>query len=123
MAVKSGCDLNCGSEYKCLVEAVRRGLLSEKEIDVSVKSLFRARFKLGMFDPPEFVPYAEIPYAVVDSEPNRALALEAARKSIVLLKERKEHPASLQKISKPSPSIGPNADDGEVLLGNYNGTP
>jgi beta-glucosidase len=122
LAVKSGCDLNCGSEYKSLVEAVRKGFLSEKEIDVSVKRLFRARFKLGMFDPEEFVPYAQIPYAVVDSPRNRALALEAARKSIVLLKNEKNI-LPLSKSLKTIAVVGPNADDVEVLLGNYNGNP
>jgi beta-glucosidase len=122
MAVKSGCDLNCGSEFKGLLEAVKKGLLTEKEIDGSLKRLFRARFKLGMFDPPDLVPYAKIPYSVVDSEPNRILALEAARKSIVLLKNDKNQ-LPLAKDLKTIAVIGPNADDVEVLLGNYNGTP
>ncbi len=122
LAVKSGCDLNCGSEYKSLVEAVKKGLLSEKDVDTSVKRLFRARFKLGLFDPPTMVPYARIPYSVVDSEPNRILALEAARKSIVLLKNDKDI-LPLPKNLKTIAVIGPNAADVEVLLGNYNGTP
>ncbi len=86
MAVKAGTDLNCGTEFQGLLEAVRTGLISEKDIDVSVARLFRVRFRLGQFDPPESVPYASIPIAVVDSEAHRRLALEAARKSIVLLK-------------------------------------
>jgi beta-glucosidase len=122
LAVKSGTDLNCGSEYRALVEAVQKGVLSEREIDTSVKRLFRARFKLGMFDPPELVPYARIPYSVVDSEPNGFLALEAARKSIVLLKNEKNI-LPLRKNLGTIAVIGPNAADVEVLLGNYNGTP
>ena len=122
LGVKSGCDLSCGTEYRSLQEAVDKGLITEKEVDVSVKRLFRARFKLGEFDPAEKVGYAQIPYSAVDSGENRALALEAARKSIVLLKnERKTLP--LKKDLEAIAVIGPNADDVEVLLGNYNGTP
>jgi beta-glucosidase len=122
LAVKSGCDLSCGHEYKSLMEAVQKGLITEKEIDVSVKRLFRARFKLGMFDPPEMVSYAKIPYSVVDSKSHRILALEAARKSIVLLKNDKDI-LPLSRALKTIAVIGPNAADVEVLLGNYNGTP
>src|SRR5690606_18438760 len=64
LAVKNGCDLNCGSVYRSLIGAVEMGLISEEEIDTAVKRLFKARFKLGMFDPPERVPYAQIPYEV-----------------------------------------------------------
>src|SRR5574337_279030 len=71
MAVKAGCDLDCGEEYRALVKAVRQGLISEARIDRSVKRLFEARFRLGMFDPPEMVPYAQIPYSVVDSPAHR----------------------------------------------------
>lgn len=122
MAVKAGTDLNCGVVYRELIKAVELGLLSEAEIDVSVKRLFTARMKLGMFDPQEMVPYAAIPYSVVDCETHRELALEAARKSIVLLKNESgllPLPKNLGTIAV----IGPNADDVEVLLGNYNGTP
>ncbi|MDD8025586.1 MAG: glycoside hydrolase family 3 C-terminal domain-containing protein, partial [Acidobacteriota bacterium] len=121
-AVRAGTDLNCGTEYAALLDAVREGLLTEKDIDVSVKRLFRARFRLGMLDPPERVPYAGIPMSVVDSEAHRRLALEAARKSIVLLKNEGgilPLAKSLRKIAV----IGPNAADVEPLLGNYNGTP
>jgi beta-glucosidase len=122
MAVKAGCDLDCGNEYASLREAVRLGLLTEKEIDVSVRRLFRARFKLGQFDPPDSVPYTKIPYAAVDSDAHRLLALEAARKSIVLLKNEKSV-LPLAKDIKTIAVIGPNAADPSVLLGNYNGTP
>jgi len=122
MAVKAGCDLDCGNEYGSLLEAVQKGLLTEKDIDVSVRRLFRARFKLGQFDPPESVPYARIPYSVVDSDAHRLLALEAARKSIVLLKNEKSLLPLATNI-KTIAVIGPNAADPGVLLGNYNGTP
>ena len=90
LAVKSGTDLNCGRVYDpTLVEAVKQGLITEEEIDVSVKRLFRARFKLGMFDPPSLVPYAKIPFSENDSEEHRKLALRAAQESIVLLKNEK----------------------------------
>src|SRR6266403_4237792 len=86
LAVKAGTDLTCGREYTALVKAVKDGLISEPEIDVSVKRLMTARFRLVMFDPPEMVPYARIPFSENDTPAHRALALQAARESIVLLK-------------------------------------
>ena len=122
LAVKSGTDLNCGSAYNALIKAVKEGLITEKEIDVSVKRLFTARFKLGMFDPPEMVKYAQIPYSENDSEAHRQLALKAAQESIVLLKN-KDNELPLKKDLKKIAVIGPTADSYEMLLGNYNGTP
>ncbi|MFC1543429.1 glycoside hydrolase family 3 C-terminal domain-containing protein [Candidatus Neomarinimicrobiota bacterium] len=122
LAVRSGCDLNCGRQYAALVRAVQDGLISEEEIDVSVKRLFDARIRLGMFDPPEMVPYADIPYSVNDSRKHQRLALETARKSIVLLKNE-DKLLPLRKDYSTIAVIGPNADDVEVLLGNYNGNP
>ena len=122
LAVQAGTDLNCGKTYKSLVEAVEKGLISEDEIDVAVTRLFTARFKLGMFDPPERMPYAKIPYKVVDNDEHKEMALEAARKSIVLLKNE-NNLLPLKKDLKKIAVIGPNADDVEVLLGNYNGFP
>ena len=121
-AVKAGTDLDCGIEYEHLLPAVRQGLISEAEIDQSVRRLLLARFKLGMFDPPSTVPYARIPYSENDSPAHRELALEAARKSIVLLKNE-NHALPLSKALKTIAVIGPDADDAGVLLGNYNGTP
>jgi beta-glucosidase len=119
-AVKAGTDLTCGSEYTSLVSAVSSGLVTEAEIDRSLERLFVARFRLGMFDPPARVPFSTIPYSETDSAAHRLLALEAARASIVLLKND-HHALPLS----PSPTaiavIGPSADDGESLLGNYNG--
>jgi beta-glucosidase len=121
LAVKHGCDLNCGEVYGSLLSALDKGLIDEATIDKSLVRLFTARFKLGMFDPPERVPYAAIPIEVNDSEEHRALALEMAQASIVLLKNDDVLPLSkeLRKIAV----IGPNADDEVVLLGNYNGYP
>ncbi|MCU0520904.1 MAG: glycoside hydrolase family 3 C-terminal domain-containing protein, partial [Anaerolineae bacterium] len=122
MAVTNGCDLNCGEVYKSLLIAVAKGLISEATIDKAVTRLFTARFRLGMFDPPERVPYAGIPIEVNDSEAHRALALRAAQESIVLLKNAGGFlplPRDLKKIAV----VGPNADDPIVLLGNYNGFP
>jgi beta-glucosidase len=122
LAVRAGCDLNCGSSYPALREAVEMGLIDEATIDESVKRLFTARFQLGMFDPPHMVPYAQIPYSIVNCSEHRALALRAARESLVLLK----NDGNLLPLSKEMGAIaviGPNADDARVLLGNYNGTP
>ncbi|MBN1540818.1 glycoside hydrolase family 3 C-terminal domain-containing protein, partial [candidate division KSB1 bacterium] len=121
-AVRAGTDLNCGDQYPALVEAVKTGLISESEIDVSVSRLFEARFRLGMFDPPERVSYAAIPYTVVDSPEHDRLAFESACKSLVLLKNS-DNLLPLDKNLKSLAVIGPNADNLDVLLGNYNGTP
>jgi len=122
MAVKAGCDLNCGDTYPALVAAAKKGLISEEEIDRALTRLFSARFRLGMFDPPEIVPYAQIPIEVNDRPEHRALALRAARESIVLLKNDGGF-LPLDKGVKSVAVLGPNADDAEVVLGNYNGTP
>jgi beta-glucosidase len=122
MAVTAGNDLNCGSTYRALVDAVKSGLITEDKINTSVKRLFMARFKLGMFDPDKMVKYASIPYSVVNSKTNQQLALQAARESIVLLKNAKQI-LPLSKSIKNIAVIGPNADDEKMLWGNYNGTP
>ncbi|HEY0321789.1 MAG TPA: glycoside hydrolase family 3 C-terminal domain-containing protein [Pyrinomonadaceae bacterium] len=122
LAVKSGTDLTCGNEYKALIPAVKQGLINEAEIDKAVKRLFEARFRLGMFDPQEMVPYSRIPFEVNDSPANRALALKAAQESIVLLKNQ-NNILPLKKDIKSIAVIGPNADYLEALLGNYNGVP
>ena len=122
LGIKRGCDLDCGNTYKALAGAIKQGLLSEKELDVSVKRLFVARMKLGMFDPPEMVKWARIPYSVNDSPQHSKLAQETARKSIVLLKNDNGALPLSRKVRSIA-VIGPNADDAEVLLGNYNGTP
>ncbi|MBV8858626.1 MAG: glycoside hydrolase family 3 C-terminal domain-containing protein [Acidobacteria bacterium] len=122
IAVKRGTDIECGDTYRALVAAVKQGLIAESEIDTAVKRLFEARFRLGMFDPPEMVPYAQIPFSANDSPEHRRLALEAARESIVLLKNEK-NTLPLRKDLKSIAVIGPNADEVQVMLGNYNGQP
>jgi beta-glucosidase len=122
LAVKTGTDLDCGRVYRNLVDAVKQGLISESEIDVSLERLFLARFKLGMFDPPERVPYARIPYSVLDQASHKALALQVARESMVLLKNA-DSVLPLAKDLGTIAVIGPNADQWLMLLGNYNGMP
>lgn len=122
IAVKAGTDLECGKVYQNLKEAVHKNFITEADIDIAVKRLFTARFKLGMFDPKEKVKFAQIPYSVVDSKEHQALALEAARKSMVLLKN-KDNILPLKKDIRSMAVIGPNADQWLMLLGNYNGVP
>ena len=121
MAVRAGDDLNCGRAYRGLVDAVHRGLVTEAEVDTAVGRLVRAKIRLGMFDPPARVPYAAIPYSEVDAPGHRALAVEATRRSIVLLKNEGVLP--LRRGLGTVAVIGPDADDEETLLGNYNGYP
>ncbi|HJU53226.1 MAG TPA: glycoside hydrolase family 3 N-terminal domain-containing protein, partial [Pyrinomonadaceae bacterium] len=122
-AVKAGTDLTCGYEYRALIPALKQGLISEAEIDKAVKRLFDARFRLGMFDPPEMVPYSNISFSVNDSPRHRELARKAARESIVLLKnDNNLLPLRTDKF-KHIAVIGPNADLLESLVGNYNGVP
>jgi beta-glucosidase len=120
LAIKAGCDLNCGCSYGYLPGAVEQGLLSEADVDLAIRRLFRARVRLGMFDPPEEVPYASIPYEVNDSEEHRALARIAAQKSIVLLKNARGT-LPLKKNIRSIAVIGPNAYDPVVLRANYFG--
>jgi len=120
IAVSSGTDLECGNDYPNLINAVDEGLISESKIDSAVKRIFTARFKLGMFDPPEMVPYSKLDK--VDTPENKAVALQAARESIVLLKNE-NNLLPLKKNIHTIAVLGPNANDVEVLLGNYNGFP
>jgi beta-glucosidase len=122
LAVKQGTDLECGDTYKALPEAVKRGLVTEKDIDVSVGRLMTARFKLGMFDPDEKVSYAQIPFSVNDNPAHDYLARVAARESIVMLKNSNQT-LPLKKTFSRIAVIGPNADEIESLWGNYNGIP
>ena len=122
LAVKAGTDLSCGPEFASLPFAVRNRLLSPGDIDLAVKRLFEARFRLGMFDPPDRVPWSKLTLADNDTPAHRQLALEAARKSIVLLKNDR-NTLPLKSSVKTIAVVGPNADSLPVLLGNYNGTP
>jgi beta-glucosidase len=122
LAVRSGTDLTCGDEFRSLPAAIRDGFIFPGDIDNAVRNLFEARFRLGMFDPPERVPWSKLTLAENDTPEHRALALQAARESIVLLKnERNALPLS-QNV-KSIAVIGPVADSRSVLLGNYNGEP
>lgn len=122
-AVLHGTDVECGTDaFKSLVAAVKDGRISEKQIDVSVRRLFMTRFRLGMFDPPEMVKYAQTPASVLESPAHREHALKMARQSIVLLKNV-AHTLPLSKSIKKIVIVGPNADNPIAILGNYNGTP
>jgi len=122
-AVFHGTDLDCGTDaYKALVTAVKEGIITEKDIDVSVKRLFMIRFRLGMFDPAELVKYANTPITVLESSDHQAHALKMARESIVLLRNENQT-LPLSKTLKKIVVLGPNADNSIAVLGNYNGTP
>ncbi|HEX2925399.1 MAG TPA: glycoside hydrolase family 3 C-terminal domain-containing protein [Ruminiclostridium sp.] len=123
LAVNNGCDTNCGNMYLNLMIAVNEGLIEEKKIDESVTRLMMTRMKLGMFDDDKNVPFASIPYSVVDCTEHNKLALQAAKDSLVLLKnENNVLPLDKNKI-KSIAVIGPNADSRDALIGNYFGTP
>jgi len=129
-AIKTGMDNECADyitivkdvhDYQPFIDAVKQGLLAEADLDVTLKRLFTARMRLGMFDPPSLVPYANTPESEIDSAPHRALALKTAQESMVLLKNDGVLPfgAGVKKILV----VGPLADSAEVLYGNYSGTP
>ena len=121
-AVKAGDDLCCGMDYNSLARAVKAGLISETEIDTAVGRVLEARFRLGLFDPPDKAPYAQIPITENDTPEHEVLALKMARESIVLLKNDGFLPLDRAKIKRIA-VIGTNAASISVLLGNYNGTP
>jgi beta-glucosidase len=121
LGVHNGCDLDCGKTYDALVPAVRQGLISEADIDTALTRLMLTRFRLGMFDPPDRVLWARIPYSVNQSPANDKLSRRAAQSSIVLLKNEGVLPLS-RDIGTVA-VIGPTADEIMSLLGNYYGTP
>ncbi len=108
-------------DYKPYIDAVKQGFLKESDIDVALKRLFTARMKLGMFDPPEMVPYSKIDESLLDSPEHRALARKLADESMVLLKNDGVLPLKTSGIKIAV--VGPLADQTRVLLGNYNGIP
>lgn len=122
LALEEGCDLNCGSTYKKLTDALAEGLITEADLDRALTRLFTARFKLGMFDPADKVPYANIPYSVNNSPAHNQLSRKAAQESMVLLKNENQT-LPLAKTIQSIAVIGPNANDEQSLLGNYNGFP
>jgi beta-glucosidase len=119
LAVRRGCDLECGQTFEHLGEALQRGLLSESDIDRAIARIYTTRFKLGMFDPPEQVPFTTIPESVINSPAHRQLAHEAALKSVVLLKN--ENDILPLRNLRSLYVIGPTAANAEVLMGNYYG--
>ena len=119
-ALLHGTDTNCGSTYKALADAVKQGIIPETDIDVSLRRLFVARMKLGLFDPPSLVPYTKIPVSDVNSPAHRELAQEAADQSMVLLKNDGILPLNASQY-KTIAVIGPNAASLAALEGNYNG--
>jgi beta-glucosidase len=121
LAIKNGCDVNCGNTYLHLMIAYKEGLVTEQEIDTSLKRLFMTRMKLGLFDSNEKVEYTKIPYEYNDSLENRKFSLKASEESLVLLKNDNLLPLDKNKIKKVA-VIGPNANNIVALEGNYNGT-
>lgn len=122
-AVLSGTDLECGNLYQKLVQGVEKGLITERDVNVSLARLFEIQFKLGMYDPVSRVPYASIGKEVIECDVHKKHAYEMAQKSMVLLKNNKNIlPLNASKI-KTIALIGPNANDEHTLLANYFGTP
>ena len=128
LAIHAGMDSSCGwvpdgqrEEYSYLLEAAQAGLVSTAEIDQALRRALNLRFRLGMFDPDDLVPFSKIPATVIDSPEHAALALRAARESIVLLKND-NHFLPLRHVKKIA-VIGPSADLTRTLEGNYNATP
>ena len=120
-AVLNGTDLECGKVFMSLAEGLKKGLITEEELDKHLRYTLRGRFELGMFDPAESLPWAKIPASAISSEKNNALATQAARESMVLLENKGVLP--LSKSIKTIAVLGPNAEDIELLNGNYGGTP
>ena len=128
-AVMHGTDVDCGTAaFLSLVDAVKKELIKESQIDLSIKRLFTIRYRLGMFDPVSEVKYAQTPLSVLESAPHKAHALKMAQQSIVLLKNarlpgQENNTLPLSKKIKKIAVVGPNADNRIAVLGNYNGTP
>lgn len=122
-AVLHGTDIDCGNfSYKALGEAVKQGKITEQQLDVSLRRLFLIRFRLGMFDPPSMVKYAQTPASALEAPEHKAHSLKMARQSIVLLRNE-NNTLPLKKNLKKIAVVGPNADNAIAVLGNYNGTP
>ncbi|EGD47892.1 glycoside hydrolase family 3 domain protein [Ruminiclostridium papyrosolvens DSM 2782] len=120
LALKSGCDLNCGNMYLLILLALKEGLITEEDIDRAAIRLMTTRMKLGMFD--DDCEFDNIPYELNDSAEHNKISLEAAKKSMVLLKNDGLLPLDSKKIKNVA-VIGPNADSSLALRANYSGTP
>ena len=122
LAVKRGTDLECGDSYKSLVNAVKQGLISEAEIDRALKRLFEARFRLGMFDPPEHRALRQ--YSIFSERLRRTPSTRARGCTrINRVSKNENNMLPLRKDLKSIAVIGPNADEVQVFSGNYNGQP
>ena len=123
-AVLAGTDVECGYgyAYKSIPEAVKKGLLTEAEIDKHVVRLLEGRFDLGEMDEPSLVEWSKIPYSAMSSKEHAKISLDMARQSIVLL-QNKNNVLPLQKNKERMAVIGPNVDDKPMMWGNYNGVP
>ena len=132
-AVLNGTDLECGKVFMSLVEALNKGVIKEDVLDEHLRKTLMGRFELGMFDPAEMLPWANLGPEVISSEKNDAMATQAARESMVLLENKNlPNPSEggalkpvlpLSKSIKTLAVLGPNADDVNMLNGNYGGTP
>jgi beta-glucosidase len=120
-AIKAGCDLCCGGDYNALVRAVQQGLVTEKDIDTALYYTLWTRFKLGLFDPSDQVPYSSYTIKDNDTPEHQQIALELARQSLVLLKNDGILPLDRSKLKRIA-VIGPNGDSKSMLLGNYHGS-
>ena len=117
----NGADLECGKVMMALLEGIEKGLIKESDLDVHLRKILRGRFELGMFDPADRLPWANLGEDVISSEEHDALATQAAREAMVLLHNNGVLP--LSKNIKTLAVIGPNADNAALLNGNYGGTP
>ena len=137
-AVLNGTDLECGKVFMCLTEGLKKGYIKEADLDQHLRKTLYGRFELGMFDPAEMLPWANLGSEVISSEKNNELATQAARESMVLLENKVRSPLSGEAVSaggakvpvlplskniKTLAVLGPNADDAAMLNGNYGGTP
>ena len=120
-AVKAGCNLCCGGDYNALVRAVQKELITEKEIDQALYYTLWTRFRLGLFDPAEKVPYSKITINDNDTPEHGSVALEVARQSMVLLKNDGMLPLDRAKFKRIAVDR-PQCRFGAMLQGNYNGT-
>ena len=137
-AILNGTDLECGKVFMCLTEGLKKGYIKEADLDQHLRKTLYGRFELGMFDPAEMLPWANLGSEVISSEKNNELATQAARESMVLLENKVRSPLSGEAVSaggakvpvlplskniKTLAVLGPNADDAAMLNGNYGGTP
>ena len=129
-AVLNGTDLECGKVFMSLTEGLKKGYIKESDLDMHLRKTLTGRFELGMFDPAELVPWSTIPPSTISCDKHNDLAIQAARESMVLLENKQatvnglwREVLPLSKSLKTLAVVGPNADDVELLNGNYGGTP